>query len=104
MSSDTVQLDGVEATPGPQIAPEKQHPKSDQSVMLPAVDLLTSEADAIKLVARNEAGDLTVKNEESHEARIERLGRERPEQFKTLWAEIGFVVSIVMSQVMTVSI
>jgi hypothetical protein len=41
--------------------------------------------------------------EESFEARIERLGRERPRQFKSLWAEIGFCFSISMSQVLTVS-
>lgn len=41
--------------------------------------------------------------EESLEARIERLGRERPQQFKTLWAEIVFVFSISMSQVLSVS-
>ncbi|TVY67355.1 Drug resistance protein, partial [Lachnellula suecica] len=39
--------------------------------------------------------------EESMEARIERLGRQRPEAFKSLWAEIGFVFSISMSQVLS---
>ncbi|KAJ8064865.1 hypothetical protein OCU04_007174 [Sclerotinia nivalis] len=43
-------------------------------------------------------GDLS---EESPEVRIERLGRQRPEIFKSLWAEIGFVFSISMSQVLT---
>ncbi|KAF2428674.1 putative MFS multidrug transporter [Tothia fuscella] len=32
---------------------------------------------------------------------IERLGRERPEKFRSLWEESGFVFSIVMSQVLT---
>ena len=41
--------------------------------------------------------------EESEHARIERLGRERPEKFKTLWAEIGFCYSILASQFMAVS-
>jgi hypothetical protein len=41
--------------------------------------------------------------EESLEARIERLGRERPQEFKSLWAEIVFVFSISMSQVLSVS-
>lgn len=45
-------------------------------------------------------GDLL---EEAPEIRIERLGRQRPEVFKSLWAEIGFVFSISMSQVLTVS-
>ncbi|KAA8572529.1 hypothetical protein EYC84_003139 [Monilinia fructicola] len=43
-------------------------------------------------------GDLL---EEAPEIRIERLGRQRPEVFKSLWAEIGFVFSISMSQVLT---
>ncbi|KAJ9668529.1 hypothetical protein H2201_001170 [Coniosporium apollinis] len=38
---------------------------------------------------------------ETPEARIERLGRQRPEKFKSLWAEAGFVFSVVMSQVLT---
>jgi hypothetical protein len=41
--------------------------------------------------------------DESVEARIERLGRQRPEVFGSLWAEIGFVFSISMSQVLSVS-
>jgi MFS family permease len=40
-------------------------------------------------------------NYESTEARIERLGRERPPVFRTFWAEIAFVFSIAMSQVIT---
>ena len=40
--------------------------------------------------------------DESLEARLERLGRQRPEIFDTLWAEIGFVFSISMSQVLSV--
>lgn len=39
--------------------------------------------------------------EESLEARIERLGRERPAGFPTLWAELAFVFSVLMSQIMT---
>jgi hypothetical protein len=41
--------------------------------------------------------------EESIESRLERLGRQRPEVFDSLWAEIGFVFSISMSQVLSVS-
>jgi hypothetical protein len=40
--------------------------------------------------------------EESLEARLERLGRQRPEVFRSLWAEMGFVFSISMSQVLSV--
>jgi MFS family permease len=45
----------------------------------------------------------TIENdqEESLDARIERLGRERPAGFPTLWAELAFVFSILMSQVLT---
>ncbi|KAN0103224.1 MFS general substrate transporter [Hyaloscypha variabilis] len=39
--------------------------------------------------------------EESLEARLERLGRQRPEVFRSLWAEMGFVFSISMSQVLS---
>jgi len=42
--------------------------------------------------------------EESTEARIERLGRQRPEVFDSIWSEIGFVFSISMSQVLSVRI
>jgi len=42
--------------------------------------------------------------EETVEACLERLGRMRPEKFKSLWAEIGFCFSIVMSQLLTVRI
>jgi hypothetical protein len=40
--------------------------------------------------------------EESLEARLERVGRQRPEVFGSVWAEIGFVFSISMSQVLSV--
>ncbi|KAF2093032.1 MFS general substrate transporter [Rhizodiscina lignyota] len=39
--------------------------------------------------------------EVSEEARIERLGRMRPERFRTVWEEIGFCFSVVMSQALT---
>lgn len=39
--------------------------------------------------------------DESLEARLERLGRQRPELFGSVWAEIGFVFSISMSQVLS---
>ncbi|KAK5077821.1 hypothetical protein LTR70_009429 [Exophiala xenobiotica] len=38
---------------------------------------------------------------ESIEARIERLGRQRPAIFSSIWAEIAFVFSIMMSQIVT---
>jgi MFS family permease len=39
--------------------------------------------------------------EESLEARIERLGRERPSTFKSTYTEVAFVFSILMSQILT---
>jgi len=38
---------------------------------------------------------------EPETARIERLGRQRPEKLASIWTEIGFVFSIVMSQLLT---
>lgn len=49
-----------------------------------------------KDVAKDEKGD-----EESRQASIERLGRERPQVFHSIWAEVAFVFSISMSQVIT---
>lgn len=40
--------------------------------------------------------------EGSEQTQIERLGRMRPEKFSSLWMELGFCFSIVMSQVLTV--
>lgn len=38
---------------------------------------------------------------ESEDARLERLGRQRPEKLSTFWKEVGFVFSITMSQLLT---
>jgi len=34
--------------------------------------------------------------------KIERLGRVKPECFKSLWSEVGFVLSVCMAQLLTV--
>ena len=39
---------------------------------------------------------------EGMQARIERLGRERPAKFRTVWTEIGFCFSLLASMVMAV--
>lgn len=52
---------------------------------------------------RQQRGNLSPAVEESSEARLERLGRQRPDAFDSIWAEIGFVFSISMSQVLSVS-
>lgn len=51
-------------------------------------------------IGRPQRGNITVEGE-PEEARIERLGRQRPEKLSSLWKEIGFVFSIAMSQVLT---
>lgn len=48
-----------------------------------------------------ELTDIEPMEEESEEARLERLGRQRPPQFRSLWAEIGFCFAVVMSQLIT---
>lgn len=86
--------------------PSTAHNRNDQAYLdsssLPASeisrDLLTVEKTPIGVSDGGEAGG------ESADARIERLGRERPEKFKSMWAEVGFCFSIVMSQVLTVRI
>ena len=45
-----------------------------------------------------------VEVEESTEARIARLGRERPAQFKSAWSELGFLLSVFTAQIMAVSL
>jgi hypothetical protein len=53
--------------------------------------------------ASQSPGDPRETNEdETQLARLERLGRARPDKFRSLWKEVGFCFSIVMSQVLTV--
>ena len=44
-----------------------------------------------------------IEESETETARIERLGRERPANFKSLWAEVAFCYSILASMLMAVS-
>jgi hypothetical protein len=91
------------------MAPEKVQDKPDATVdnanmpqlppSLPAPTSSTpptSSHSSSTSVADIEAGMGLTKEE------IERLGRERPEVFKSRWSEIGFVFSICMSQLLTV--
>ncbi|KAF2156014.1 MFS general substrate transporter [Myriangium duriaei CBS 260.36] len=41
------------------------------------------------------------KTEQDESRELERLGRERPKVFKTMWSEIGFCFAVVMSQFIT---
>jgi hypothetical protein len=52
----------------------------------------------------NDYPDCTTAKGESEAVRIERLGRMRPDQFKSVYAEVGFAFSICMSQVLSVCI
>jgi len=45
--------------------------------------------------------DSPIPIEESEAARLERLGRQRPEKLASIWKEFGFVFSITMAQVLT---
>lgn len=45
--------------------------------------------------------DIIIPDEECEQARLERLGRQRPEKLASIWKEIGFVFSITMAQVLT---
>lgn len=51
--------------------------------------------------AGNRGRDPSILVEEPEEARIERLGRQRPERLASIWTELGFVFSITMAQVLT---
>lgn len=72
-----------------------------------------SEGDAIRPIARESQvvpgdDDKDVQREEMEieeplEARIERLGRQRPAVFHSIWKEIAFVFSINMSMLLSVS-
>jgi hypothetical protein len=106
MSSDAVNLDGTQTSQGSQAVPLPPAPVIDPSGVPAAMlgNQIPPVADVIETAApQQQAVGPKEDVEESPEARIERLGRQRPEKFKTIWAEIGFVFSIVMSQVMTVS-
>ena len=61
----------------------------------PGVDELRAEAETKETVGEDDAS-------ETSSARIERLGRQRPAQFKTLWSEIAFAYSVLASQMMAV--
>lgn len=77
--------------------PAKVSPPHPAEIVLPRVDSMDT---AVHQRLGSNAG---VDDEGSPDARIERLGRAMPPQFKSLGAEIGFVFSIAMSQVLTVS-
>lgn len=90
--------------PESRVQPSVERQQSSEAFDTPDTTTPTPDiiASAVQDVQNNDTKDDT-ENEESFEARIDRLGRIRPEKFKSIWTEIGFVFSITMSQVVTVS-
>ena len=72
---------------------QKQQPKS--------LDPAKTSRDVSLDLKENRRGDEEASELEG--ARLERLGRERPAKFKTVWAEVAFCYSILASQIMAVS-
>lgn len=78
---------------------ERKHIKSEQSNIEPAkAPQSFSQGKNTDTVENGDA-----ENPESERARIERMGRERPTQFKSFIAELAFCYSVIASQFMSVS-
>jgi len=56
---------------------------------------------ATAVLENNVDHDPALMEGESEKARIERLGRQRPEALGSAWKEVGFVFSVTMSQLLT---
>jgi hypothetical protein len=65
-------------------------------------NLLASLPQSNQKIKTSDARQDDINVEESEEVRLERLGRMRPEKFHSLWEEMGFCFSVVMSQALTV--
>ena len=65
------------------------------------LDISPSSSPAEPIIYAEKAPTADLQVEESLDARIQRLGRERPPIFKTIWSECAFVFSILMSQIIT---
>lgn len=104
MSSDSSHSVDMEMPQQPQEVSQSQgHVLRGGDSAVPLANTNTPTVDDIVFVAHQISGaGSEVDDEETPQARVERLGRERPGKFKTIWAEIGFVFSIAMSQVLTV--
>lgn len=74
---------------------------SDMSIR-PTQDLVLEKQDGNQQNVRPPPSPANMPDkEETDTNRLERLGRQRPDQFATLWQEVGFIFSITMSQVLT---
>ena len=78
---------------------ERKHINSELSNMEPAKAPRSLSQDKSTDIVEN--GD--AEDPESERARIERMGRERPPQFKSFIAELAFCYSVIASQFMSVS-
>ncbi|RDL34974.1 uncharacterized protein BP5553_06905 [Venustampulla echinocandica] len=104
VSSQSIQVtNAVPLSPASRRIPTGAKMESDQVSAAPSAPTTPSYASS---VSPPEAGQsntlraLPLPVDESLEARIERLGRQRPEAFDSIWAEIGFIFSISMSQIL----
>ena len=76
-----------------------KHIKSEESNIQPAkVPKYLPQGKSAEIVKNGDA-----EAPESERARIERMGRERPTQFKSFIAELAFCYSVIASQFMSVS-
>ena len=73
------------------IVPTLSHPPSHQSKTI-------NSPDRHQKIPK----DVEAAGFEEEKARIERLGRERPANFKSIWSEVAFCYSIVASMIMAV--
>ena len=76
-------------------SPDATHPTTSISDGAPA-------SSSVQARIHEKSNILDGEELETEEARIERLGRQRPAKFKSLWAEIFFCYSILASQFMAV--
>ena len=81
-------------------SPISNHPAPPNIAKLPQMDQIdrpTTASDKPSMDNNKQSS-----HEESESARLERLGRQRPAQFKTIWSEVAFAYSILASQMMAV--
>lgn len=66
--------------------------------------LSTSRQDVDDQIEEQSRPSPIMEQNENKKAQIERLGRERPAKFKSLWSEVLFCYSVLASQMMAVSL
>ena len=81
----------VAASRDDSIVPTLSHPPSHQSGTIKSSER-----------QRKNPSHVEAAGFEEEKARIERLGRERPANFKSIWSEVAFCYSIVASIIMAV--